>query len=146
MYCPIGTSPIGNPGCFPRRKSAATESRCPTYGPCWVLAFFHNRPRERKKKSQAGNAWSKLLPTSSQAWKTPPPPSRHNPTKSDVDNRIFHVRTDVNACDCTRGGGGGLDTVRESALKADSGKKIPCRNGESNLPPRRDCPTLYQLS
>ena len=31
------------------------------------------------------------------------------------------MRTDVNACDCTRGC---TDTGRESALKVDSGKKI----------------------
>ena len=30
-----------------------------------------------------------------------------------------------------RGGVG--DTVRESTLKVDSGRKIPCRTGESNL-------------
>ena len=44
------------------------------------------------------------------------------------DYGIFNVRTDVNACDCTRGC---TDTVRESALKVDSGRKIPCRTGES---------------
>ena len=36
---------------------------------------------------------------------------------------IFNERTDVDACDCTRGGC--TDTVRESALKADSGRKVP---------------------
>ena len=36
--------------------------------------------------------------------------------------------------------------VRESALKVDSGRKIPCRIGESNLRQRRDGPMLYQLS
>ena len=36
--------------------------------------------------------------------------------------------------------------IRESALKADSGRKIPCRTGESNLRQRRAGPTLYQLS
>ena len=41
---------------------------------------------------------------------------------------------------------GCTDTVRESALKVDSGRKIPCRTGESNLPQRRADPTLYQLS
>ena len=50
------------------------------------------------------------------------------------------MRTDVNAC--TRGG---TDTVRESALKADSERKIPRRTGESNLRQRRADPTLYQL-
>ena len=38
---------------------------------------------------------------------------------------------------------GGVRThVRESALKVDSGRKIPCRNGESNLRQRRDGPML----
>ena len=62
-----------------------------------------------------------------------------------MDYTIFelNVRTDVNACDYTRGC---TDTVRESALKVDSGRKIPCRTGESNLRQRRDGPTLYQLS
>ena len=41
---------------------------------------------------------------------------------------------------------GFADTVRESALKVDSGTKIPCRTRESNLAQRRVCPTLYQLS
>ena len=36
--------------------------------------------------------------------------------------------------------------VRESALKVDSERKIPCRTGESNLRQRRDGPMLYQLS
>ena len=60
-----------------------------------------------------------------------------------MDYRIFNVRTNVNACDCTRGC---KDAARESALKVDSGKKIPCRTGESNLRQRRDGPTLYHLS
>ena len=38
------------------------------------------------------------------------------------------------------------DTVRESALKVDSGRKIPCRTEQSNLPQRRAGPALYQLS
>ena len=37
---------------------------------------------------------------------------------------------------------GCTDTERESALKVDSGKKIPCRTGESNLRQRRDGPML----
>ena len=42
---------------------------------------------------------------------------------------------------------GGVRTqVRESALKVDPGRKIPCRTGESNLRQRRDGPMLYQLS
>ena len=43
----------------------------------------------------------------------------HNPPNSDLDYGIFTVRTDVNACDCTRGC---TDTVRESALKTDREK------------------------
>ena len=42
--------------------------------------------------------------------------------------------------------GGCTDTVRESALKVDSGRKIPCRTGESNQRWRRAGPMLYQLS
>ena len=53
------------------------------------------------------------------------------------------MSTDVNACDCSRGC---TDTVRESALKVDSGRKIPCRTMESNLRQRRAGPVLYQLS
>ena len=54
----------------------------------------------------------------------------HNPTNCVMDYRMFNARTDVTACDCTRGCTG---TVRESAVKVDSGRKIPCRNGESNV-------------
>ena len=57
-----------------------------------------------------------------------------------MDYRIFNARTDVDACDCTRGC---TDTARESALKVDSGRKIPCRTGESNLRQRRDGPMLW---
>ena len=35
------------------------------------------------------------------------------------------------------------DTVTQSALKADSGRKIPCRTGDSN--PRQYCACFYQL-
>ena len=59
-----------------------------------------------------------------------------------MDYRIFNVRTDVNACNCTRGC---TDTVRESALKADW-KKKPLPHWESNLRQRRASPMLYQLS
>ena len=59
----------------------------------------------------------------------------HNPPSSDIDFRIFIVHTDVNACSCTRGY---ANTERESALKVDSGKKIPWHIGESNLHQRRD--------
>ena len=51
-----------------------------------------------------------------------------NPPNSDMDYRIFNVHKHVNACDCTRGC---TDTVRESVLKVDSGRKIPCCTGES---------------
>ena len=50
---------------------------------------------------------------------------------------IFNVRTDVNACTHTGGGGGGgglADAARESALKVDSGRNIPCRTGDLNPP------------
>ena len=60
-----------------------------------------------------------------------------------MDHRIFNVRTDVNAYDCTRGC---TDTARESALKIESKTKIPCRTGEPNLCQRRAGPTPYQLS
>ena len=65
------------------------------------------------------------------------------PPNSDMNYGIFNVRTDGNACDCTRGC---TDTVRESALKVDSGRKIFCRTGESNLRRQRAGPMLYQLS
>ena len=60
-----------------------------------------------------------------------------------MDYGIFNVHTDVNACDCALGF---TDTVRESALKVDSGRKIPCRTGKANLRRRRAGPVLYQLS
>ena len=42
---------------------------------------------------------------------------------------------------------GGVRThVRESALRVDSGSKIPCRIGESTVRQRRNGPMLYQLS
>ena len=42
---------------------------------------------------------------------------------------------------------GGVRThVRESAMKVDSRRKIPCHTGESNLNQRRASPMLYQLS
>ena len=47
-----------------------------------------------------------------------------------MDYGIFNVHTDVNACDCTQGC---TDTIRESVLKVDSGRKILCGTGESNL-------------
>ena len=42
--------------------------------------------------------------------------------------------------------GGYTDTVRESALKVDSGRKIPYRTGESNLRQQRAGLMLYELS
>ena len=36
------------------------------------------------------------------------------------------------------------DIVRESALNVESGRKIPCRTGELNLPQLHAGPTLYQ--
>ena len=60
-----------------------------------------------------------------------------------MDYGIFNVQTDVNACDYTRGC---TDTVRESALKVDSRRKIPCCTGDSNLRQRRGGPALCQLS
>ena len=41
---------------------------------------------------------------------------------------------------------GCTDTIRESALKVDSGRKIPCCTRESKLHQRRVGPLLYQLS
>ena len=50
----------------------------------------------------------------------------HNPSNSEMGYRIFNEHTDVNACSCTRG----VQThIRESALKVDNGRKIPCSNG-----------------
>ena len=67
----------------------------------------------------------------------------HNPLNSNMGHGIFNVHTDVNACDCIRGCTG---TVKESALKVDFGRKIPCRTVESNLRRRRAGPMLYQPS
>ena len=53
-----------------------------------------------------------------------------------MDYRIFNVHTDVNARNLHMGGC--TDTVRESALKVDSGRKIPCHTGESKLHQRSD--------
>ena len=43
-YCPSGISPMENSDCLPRGKPAATESRYPTFGACWVFVCFHNPP------------------------------------------------------------------------------------------------------
>ena len=49
-----------------------------------------------------------------------------------MDYRIFKP---AHRCECMwLHTGGCTDTVRWSALEVDSGKKIPCRSGESNLP------------
>ena len=53
------------------------------------------------------------------------------------------MRTDVNTRDCAREC---TYTVKESALKVDSGRKIPCRTGESYQRRRRAGRMLYQLS
>ena len=67
----------------------------------------------------------------------------HSPPIFDMDYGIFNVRTDINACDCTRGCS---DTVKESPMKVDSGRKLPCRTGESNLRWQRAGLMLYQPS
>ena len=67
----------------------------------------------------------------------------HNPPNSDMDYQIFNICKDVNACLCTWGC---MDTVKESALKVDSGRKIPCRTGGLNLHQWHASSTLYQLS
>ena len=41
---PTGFLPWEILGCFPWRKTAATESRYPTYSACWVFQCFHNPP------------------------------------------------------------------------------------------------------
>ena len=61
----------------------------------------------------------------------------HNLLNSDMDYRIFIMCTDVSACDCTLGC---MDTERESALQADSVKKIPCCIMVSNLCQQHDGP------
>ena len=37
LYCPNGISLMGNLGCLPWGKPAATELPYPTYGACWVF-------------------------------------------------------------------------------------------------------------
>ena len=105
---PNGISPMGNSGCFPRGKPAATESRYPTFC-CMlgVLVFPY---------STELLTWTTGFLTCAQM----------------LMHAVAHegVRTHV----------------RESALQEESGRKIPRRTGESNLPQRRDGPTLYQLS
>ena len=60
-----------------------------------------------------------------------------------MDYRVFDMHTDVTACDCIQGC---TDTIRESALKVDSGRKILCRSRELNLHWRRASWMLYRLS
>ena len=60
-----------------------------------------------------------------------------------MDYGIFNVRTEIKACDCTRGF---TDTVSESALKDDSGGKSPCHTRESNLQWPSAGSMLYRLS
>ena len=59
---------------------------------------------------------------------------------------IFNMCRYVDSCDAH---GGCMDTVGQSALEVDSGRKIPCCTGDSN--PHQYCAwlfslTLYQLS
>ena len=54
----------------------------------------------------------------------------HSPPNSDMVYEIINVRTDINACNCTWGF---MNTIKESAPKVDSSKKIPCHTGELNL-------------
>ena len=63
--------------------------------------------------------------------------------QTNMDSKIFNMHTDVNTCGCTRGC---MRTVRESALEADSERKIPCCTREMNQHQRRAGLMLYQLS
>ena len=56
--------------------------------------------------------------------------------------KIFNVRTEINACDCTWGFRG---TARESALKVDSERKIAYCIKKLNLHQRCASLILYQL-
>ena len=56
-----------------------------------------------------------------------------------MDYGMCNVRTDVNAYNYTRGR---RNTLRESVLKVDFERKMPCRTGESNLRRRLDSPML----
>ena len=57
---------------------------------------------------------------------------------------ISNVHTDVKKHAIAHEGC--TDTVGESALKVDSGRKILCGTGEWNLPQQHASSTLYQLS
>ena len=58
-----------------------------------------------------------------------------------MDYRIFNVHTDVNVYGLHTGVYGHL----KSALKVDSGRKIPCCIRELNLPQQHAGLMLYQL-
>ena len=61
-----------------------------------------------------------------------------------MDYGIFNVRTNLNACDCTLGC---TDTVRESTLKVDTGrKKSLAAPGNRTMRRRRAGAMLFQLS
>ena len=64
--------------------------------------------------------WQSFYPAYSACWTFR---CFHNPPNSDMDYKIFKVCTVGNACDCTQGCT--TNTVRESALKVDSGRKNP---------------------
>ena len=44
LYCPNGITPMGNSGCSPQGKPAATESRYPAYSARLVFQCNHNAP------------------------------------------------------------------------------------------------------
>ena len=123
LYCPSETSPVKN----------SLQLYCPS-----ETSLMENSSCSPREK-QAATESCYTLPTYGTCWVFE---CFHNPPNSDMNYKIFNVRTDVNACDCTRGC---TDTVRESALKVDSGRKIPRRTEESNLRRRRAGPMLYQL-
>ena len=66
----------------------------------------------------------------------------HTSLNSDMDYRIFNVHTDVNGIALR----GCSNIMRESALKVDCGRKIPCLTRELNLCQRYAGPTFCQLS
>ena len=124
LYCPSETSPVKNSLQLycPSETSPMENSSC--------------SPREK----QAATESCYTLPTYGTCWVFE---CFHNPPNSYTDYRICNVPTYANSFDYTRGC---TDTVRESALKVDSARKIPCRTGESNLRRGRAGPMLYQLS
>ena len=42
LYGSNKISPMGNSGCLPKRKPAATELCYPTYSACWEFKHFHD--------------------------------------------------------------------------------------------------------